>query len=175
MMYYLALLLMIPSLSYAFFCPTNFNQIDFGNSPEQVAAQCGKPDKEEKKEVDPDVPQEWSYFVPQTVAMGPNPSQQGQGSLKTSITFDKDGKAINLSVNGIGVGASTVCGSNIQLGDTRDAIKAACGEPSFINKQQTNASNAANKAEAKKVVIYTYNVNPPVTLTFEDGVLKSKQ
>lgn len=167
------LLILSPSLSHAFFCPTNFNQINLGDTLEQVKEQCGKPDKEEKKDAEPSVPQEWNYYIPQTVATSTTTGEQG--TLKTSLTFDKDGKAINISVNGIGVGASTICGKSIQLGDTRDAVKAACGEPSFINKQQTTSSESANKAEVKKIVTYTYNSNPPVKLIFEDGKLLSKE
>lgn len=159
-----------PTLSYAFFCPNNFNQIDFGFTTEQVIAQCGKPDKEESKDVTPEGPQEWNYYIPQTVATtGIN--QQKQGTLKTQMTFDSEGKAINISVNGIGVGSTTICGVPVQLGDTRDQIKSACGDPTLVNNQFTSQ----NAPKPKKVSIYTYNSNPPGVLTFEDGILTQKQ
>jgi hypothetical protein len=163
--------LLTPTLSYAFFCPTNFNQIDFGNTMDQVQQQCGKPDLQETKEVGPPGPQEWTYFINQTQLLGT--PQQSQGTLKTTIDFDKDGKAINITANGIGVGATTICGQNIQLGSTRDAVKAACGEPGFINKQ-TPADNATPPPK-KKVTTFTYNSTPPQKLIFEDGILTSKQ
>src|SRR5438128_719553 len=128
-----ASLLFIPNLSFAIFCPTNFSQINYGDSMDKVTQICGKPDKQETKDLEPKVPQEWSYFIPQTV--GQDTSVAQQGTLKTQITFDSDGKVINISVNGLGVGASTICGSSIKLGDLKNTVKAACGEPSFINSQ----------------------------------------
>lgn len=159
------------NVSYAFFCPTNFNQINFGDTMDQVQTACGKPDKEETKMVEAPGPQEWTYLIPQTVALSAN--QLGQGTLKTTVTFDKDGKAINISVNGLGVGASSICGGSIQLGDSRDAVKSVCGEPKFINKQ--NSPDAiSTQPPPKKVTTYTYSTNPPQSLIFEDGKLTSR-
>jgi len=93
--------------------------------------------------------------------------QQAQGTLKTSVSFDDKGKAINISVNGIGVGATTICGSNVQLGDSHDAIKTACGKPSFINKQSENVSE-----QPKEVKVTEFNYSQPIHpsfLIFEDG------
>ncbi|VVC76164.1 hypothetical protein AQUSIP_14690 [Aquicella siphonis] len=163
----------LPAMSFAFFCPTNFSQIDFGMTTDQVTQACGKPDSQkESTKTNDNIPQEWSYYIPQTVSMGGSTPNQ-QGTLKTSVTFDDKGKAINISVNGIGVGATTICGSNIQLGDSRDAVKSACGDPSFVNKQSSGAS--ANQ-QATKVVEYIYSsANPPTTLIFEDGKLTDKK
>ena len=170
------MLTLAPKIAFAFFCPTNFNQINFGDTLEQVKQLCGNPMKEETKDAKQNVPQEWSYYIPQTVDMG-GTSSQAQGTLKTSITFDKDDKAINLSVNGVGVGATTICGQNIQLGDSQDTIKSACGQPSFINKEQPRApttdTNAA-PAAAEKVTELTYTSNPPTVLVFEGGKLTEK-
>lgn len=163
--------LIISSSCFAFFCPTNFSQIDFGNSIDQVKQLCGGPDKETSVAKEPKTPQEWTYFIPQTVS-ATNTANQMQGTLKTSITFDKDGNAINISVNGIGVGASTICGNNIQLGDSQESIKTACGKPGFINKQE--AENASDQQKIK-VTELLYNGNPPVILVFENGVLKEKK
>src|SRR5438309_617826 len=87
-------LLLNPTFTLAFFCPTNFVQIDYGNTPAQVMLQCGKPDKVETKDVKKQVPEEWSYFVPQTVAA--STMFAAQGTLKTQITFDSGGKVLNL-------------------------------------------------------------------------------
>lgn len=167
----LASMLITPSISYAFFCPTNFNQINFGDTTDQVKTSCGKPDKEEKKDAEASVPQEWTYYVPQTVSMGT--SQQAQGTLKTSVAFDKDGKAINISVNGLGVGESTICGVPIQLGSTKDQIKTACGDPSSVVKQSNDASG--NQEPPKQIVTFTYNSTPPQKLIFENDKLVKKE
>lgn len=168
-------LIITPSLSFAFFCPTNFNQIDFGDSIAQVTETCGKPDvQNEVSQATDNVPQEWSYFIPQNVtSIALSPAEQG--TLKTQVTFDANGKAININVNGVGVGSSPICGGRmIQLGDTRENIKAACGDPSFVNKQTTPVGGGAPLPDVK-ITTFIYNVNPPVKLIFENGILKEKQ
>lgn len=163
------------SSAFAFLCPGNFNQIDFGMTPEQVEQICGKPDlKKEYVKPNDNIPQEWSYFIPQTVNMGGS-SQAAQGTLKTSMAFDDKGKAINISVNGIGVGATTICNNNsIQLGDDKDKVERACGKPSMINKQ--NAGPNAGVPESFKMMDYIYSsVTPAVTLVFENGKLSEKK
>jgi len=157
-------LIIISTPAFAFFCPNNFNQIELGNSLQQVQQQCGTADKETKKEVTDEGPQSWDYFVAQTVML--NDGKMSDGTLKTSIVFDDKGKAINISVNGIGVGSSTVCGDSIQLGDTRDNVKKICGEPVFINKQTGQSEKKHQVVELK----YGESI-----LIFQDGVLKEKK
>jgi hypothetical protein len=168
-----SLLIIIPSMSFAFFCPTNFNQIDFGMTMEQVTQSCGKPvDQTETIKENDNVPQEWNYYIAQTVSMGGS-TPNAQGTLKTSVVFDDKGKAINISVNGIGLGQSTICGSNIQLGDTKESIKSACGSPSFISKQPLDPATAPPPT---KIIQFNYtNVTPKVILIFENGKLTDKK
>ena len=161
--------ILAPTLSVAFFCPTNFTQIDYGSTIEAVTAACGKPDKKETTDKDAPVPQEWSYAIPQTVSS--NYMAPTQGTLKTQMMFDSSGKAVNISVNGIGVGSTVICGKTIALGDTSDSIKAACGDPSFVNK----GVPASGQAKSVKITTFIYNSNPPTKLIFEDGKLKEKE
>jgi len=163
----ITLLFFCPYVSYAMFCPTNFNLVSLGDSIDSVKEKCGKPDSEKTKEMPKPEPQEWTYFTTQTVSTGT--SYQATGTLKTTVTFDKDDKAINISVNGIGVGESTICGTPIQLNNSRDQVKAACGEPSFINKQGVDATGGTDKKDV--VTEYTYNANPPFTFIFTNSVL----
>jgi len=168
--FFTLLLAITPISVFAFFCPNTFNQIEIGDTIEQVEKQCGKPDSQTEKEIKKPVPEEWNYYIPQTV--GGNSLTPMQGTLKTSFTFDASGKAINISVNGIGVGSTTICGSNVQLGDTRDTIKAACGSASIINKQLSE--NDTKDQAANKMIIFNYKSNPPTTLTFENGKLTAR-
>lgn len=165
--------LLLPQLTWAFFCPNNFKQIDFGQTPEQVIAQCGKPDKKTETTEQSEGAQEWSYFIPQRVSN--NTFQPQQGTLRTQVTFDSQNKAVSISVNGLGVGASTICGGQIQLGDSRETVKNACGEPSFVNKQNANPNTLGATPPPKKVVQFIYNSNPPVTIIFVNGKLESRQ
>lgn len=164
---------LLPNIAFAFFCPTNFNQINFGDSIEEVTKQCGRPAKEETKTAEQKVPQEWNYYIAQTIEAGG--SSPMQGTLKTSVAFDKDGKAINISANGIGVGETAICGNPIQLGSTMEQVKAACGEPSFINKQQPSSAAPTPPTDADKITELTYLSNPPTVLVFEGGLLTSKK
>lgn len=163
----------VPSFSYAFFCPTNFSQIDYGMTLAQVTQACGQPAKQNKfTKVLDNKPQEWTYYIPQTVAV--NPFQQTVGTMKTSFAFDANGQAVNISVNGIGVGATTICGITVQLGTTRDQVEQACGKPSFINRQNAPGTSVLGQGtqDQVNVVEMQYNSNPPVTLVFENGILK---
>ena len=171
---WLLALILTPSTSFAFFCPTNFKQIDFGYTIEQVTEACGAPDKEETREKKPEGPQEWSYYVPQTVGTQ-GISSQAKGTLKTQVAFDSSGKLINISVNGIGVGSTSLCGTTVNLGDSQDKVKAACGEPPFITKGDPPPSPSGAPQVSKKITEFTYNTQPPVKMIFEDGILKEKQ
>jgi hypothetical protein len=158
----------LASSSYAFFCPTNFSQIYPGDTIERVKQTCGNPTLETSYEKEPEAAQQWSYYIPQTVAF--NDMAPAQGTLKTEITFDPSGKAINISVNGIGVGSSTICGGMIQLGDSRDTIKNACGNPSFIAKQDPGNSTATQTPT--KITELIYGTGSPVKLKFVNGKLE---
>jgi hypothetical protein len=165
--------LLLPNISAALFCPTNFKQIYVGDSMDTVQQQCGKPDAETTKKEAKNTPQEWSYFIPQTVSMNMDNTSQAQGTLKTTIAFDANGKIINISVNGIGVGATQICGTSLQLGDTKDRVKAVCGDPSYTNKQQ-NDSNGGKKEE-DTITEFNYHTTPPVTLIFVNGSLTERR
>lgn len=154
------------STLFAFTCPTNFSIINVGDSIESVTQKCGKPVSEKKEEKEKPQPQEWTYFQTETVAT--NTTYSSTGTLKVSVTFDKDDKAINISVNGIGVGASSICGNPIQLGDSREKVKSTCGKPSFVNKQ----TGDENKSEDKDTIIeYTYKGSSQNVLVFTNGKL----
>lgn len=169
---FILLALLTPTIAFAFFCPTNFQQINLGDTIDNVKQKCGTPTKEETKDIKKEGPQEWTYYIPQTVSTSGGRSEE-QGTLKTQISFDASGKAINISVNGLGVGSTTICGPMIKLGTDRDQIKNACGDPSFINQQQQSA--VTSPSSENQMTILTYDSNPPATLTFENGKLTQKQ
>lgn len=167
-------LLTAPVVSFAFFCPTNFNQIEMGMNIAQVTQICGKPAaQKESLKKNENIPQEWTYYVPQTVVM--TNSQPANGTLKTTMAFDSSGKAINISVNGVGVGSTTICGNTISLGDSRDSIKASCGEPALNNKQDQGLDSAGSGPPPTKIVEFTYTSTPPAVLIFENGVLTDRR
>ena len=173
---FLYALIITPLLSttgHAFLCPTNFNQINFGDPQASVEELCGKPDKSVTTDVPDNSPQEWNYYLRPAATVNTMPqAQQAQGTLKTSFAFDAAGSLINISINGVGVASTSDCGSPISLGDSRKSVEAACGQASMITKQ--TPSGPANQ-EAKKQIENSYNSTPPVTLIFEDGKLTDKR
>lgn len=173
-LYFTFVILFLPTISFAFFCPTNFNQISEGYTIEQVIQLCGKPETQDTKTTKAEGPQEWSYMVPQAVASPP--FYNVQGTLKTDLVFDVNGKVVNISVNGIGVGSTSICGGyNVQLGDTRDEVKRFCGEPAFINKNANPNTLPPDAQKETKVTTFIYNSKPNAKLIFENGILKRQE
>ncbi len=166
--------LFLPSLCFAIFCPTNFRQIEIGYTMNQVLEQCGNPEKqEETKKANENVPQEWTYYAPQNYTTT-GPTIQPQGSIKNQIAFDSEGRVINITTNGFGIGVVPMCGINIQLGMTRDQIKSACGSPVFSAKQEVPTDGTAPPSDIT-VNVFTYNTSPPTKLIFENGKLVEKK
>lgn len=145
-----------------------------GATVDEVLRQCGSPDSQkESKKINDNIPQEWSYYVPQTVST--NTFNQAQGTLKASVAFDNEGKAINISVNGIGVGSTSLCGKYIKLGDTRDTIQSSCGEPAIVNRQTNNQTGQPRTGQEIKVLELMYSSTPPTILVFENGKLTERR
>jgi hypothetical protein len=151
---------------FAWFCPTNFNQIQMDDTIATVQQQCGKPDEEKtikEKPVDTG-PQEWGYYVQQ--------SPRNPTSMKLTVVFT-EGKAINISVNGAGISTTNLCSHPIKTTDSMETVKNACGAPMFINKGQESLDK--KEPAANEITEYKYNsANPPTTLIFENGKLKSR-
>ena len=152
--------LFLCSNTFAMFCPTNFNNINMGDSMDQVQQTCGKPDSENTKEVVPEgLPQEWGFYK----------SPQGAlATLKVTIALDKD-KVVNISVNGASMVSTDICGSTISVGDSASSIKSACGKPSYTNQSQELQHATENKT---KVTELKYG---STTLVFENGKLKTRK
>lgn len=166
---FLSTALLYSSQCFAFFCPGNFNQINLGDTVDQVTQQCGKPSSEVKSKKEASVPQEWTYYMtlPQQneyTAPGATP-----GTMKVTFAFVDD-KIVNLTSNGIGVGATTICNNaNIQLGTPMKDVEKACGKPANVTKSQAQSSTPP-----VEVLEWKYDGPPAVTLTFESGILKSR-
>lgn len=147
------------------FCPNNFNSVNVGDSLEAVMTACGKPDSKSSNNKKAAQPQEWGYYIAN------DPSKPG--TMKLTIAFDADGKAINISVNGSGMPQTQLCANGqIALGDNQDAVQAACGKPTFVN--QTLEAQKAEVPETEVIEI-TYNASPAVTFVFENGKLVGRK
>lgn len=160
----LAVSSLFSSTSFAMFCPNGFNSINIGDTSDQVQAQCGKPDSIKSHESKKNLPQEWNYYV--------NMVKGQQGSIKMVIAF-KDNKVINMSVNGVGLTNTSICGGvPITLNQTQEQIKKACGDPVYVNESKGGESSAAKPDIVSE---YLYNSNPPITLIFMNGKLTGRR
>lgn len=150
--------------AYAFFCPTNYNQINEGDSIEQVEQQCGKPDAKKSYKAEPNAPQEWDYFI----KLDPT----SQATVKMAIVFDNN-QVMNINSNSASLTTTQMCGTTIQIGDSPETIEAACGKPAFINKGGQKGTEDASAAITMTEI--TYNSALSMTLIFENGKLKGKK
>jgi hypothetical protein len=166
------LLFSTSSFSYAWVCPNNFNQIAAGDSIEKVTTVCGKPASEKKSQAGYRGPQQWQYYVTVNQPLSGSGAPAGATpTVQMSIAFVNQ-KAINITVQAQSVASTSICGPTISIGDSDDSIKKNCGSPTFIQKQDTG--NGTNE-KTIEIIEYKYNTSAPNTLTFENGVLKSRK
>jgi hypothetical protein len=148
---------------FAWFCPNNFNLIQPGDSLAKIKQQCGKPLSEKSSKQDAKTPQEWGYYV---AVSPPNPA-----TVKMTVVFNEEGILTNISVNSMSLASTGLCGGTISVGNTMQAVKAACGAPPFINKGQ------AGEGGGKQTVIneLIYDGPAPNMLVFENGILTERR
>ncbi len=162
------MMLTLSTSTFAMLCPTNFQSISVGDSIDMVTTACGKPLSQTTHVSTTSLPQEWNYYVKSTPT--------DQATLKMTVAFDQ-GVVTNMSVNGIGVSNTAICGNTVQVGDTVKTVQSACGKPAFI--MQGNAPQSVTGDEnpaSTKVTELTYNTGASiVTLTFENGRLVDKK
>ena len=149
--------------NFAMFCPNGLNQVDIGDTIDQVTHMCGAPTSQKSFKSSIDEPQEWTYYI--KMVKGQN------GSIKMVIAF-KDNKVINMSVNGIGLTNTTICnGKTTTLNTTQDQVKAACGDPAYIDKPD----EAEYEKKKDNMTSFTYEGTSSITLLFKDGKLQKQQ
>ncbi len=161
--------LLFSSSSFAMLCPTNFKQIDVGDTLEQVKTQCGTPVSETTHDATVNVPQEWTYNKSITT----NFKNQAMYGMK--VTFDDEGVVVNIAVNGVAYPTTTFCDpkkAGIKLKDTIKQITAICGQPVFITKGESPSADG-QKPGAAKITEAVYNNGATIsTLVFENGIFK---
>jgi len=175
MIKYLTLLLLaflgISTAASAMFCPNNFNQINMGDTLAQVQQQCGKPDTQKTSKGDDKGPQEWNFYVHPIMnkytAIRTNSGQEA--SVKMAIAFN-DQKVVNITVNGMSLATTTICGGAVSVGDGMQSVKSACGDPVFINKSDQKSNEKPDEITELK-----YNSTPPTTLIFINGKLNERK
>lgn len=174
--------------AFAFFCPTNFSQIELGNSVQQVIQACGTPTTQNTVIKSVYRSQEWVYYV-KTSPFSQNTSKLNVVLLNDQVVnititenaqncqpmFPGDSSDPKTKVVCIptttqetkSIGSTNACGPMIRLGSTADQVQAACGQAAFVNHGQ----------QADAQITYTelfYRGTPDVSLIFENGVLKNR-
>lgn len=152
------ILLFLQTSAYAMFCPTNFNQINKGDPIETVTKLCGPPESVKQSTDNSLEPQDWSYNTA--------PPFPGQGALNVQMSFNR-GVVTSININNVGVSTTNACSSVINIGDTIQKVKSACGQSTSIN--QGNAPG--NIRNRNSMIEFHYPGPPEVTLIFRNGKL----
>ncbi|HEX2549493.1 MAG TPA: hypothetical protein VHM20_06670 [Gammaproteobacteria bacterium] len=155
----------------AWMCPGNFNQVGIGDTIEQVKQQCGQPVAENASMHEPNVPQEWKFFIavnqPYRLTYSPSNNPPPRATIRMTVTFVND-KAVNIMVEEQSLTSTSLCGPTINTGDSQKSIERSCGKPVFIQKADTNA-------KPTPVTELIYSTAPPNTFIFENGRLKDRR
>ncbi len=184
---YSSFLLFFSTLAEAatsFYCPQNHAYINAGMTQDQVIQACGQPTSraDSRNPVTQQVPV--TQLVYSTINQGPPDFYPGIQPLYEMWSLPSGSEGINVQVNlinnqvaSISVnqaqtnGLSACKGGSFQIGDSIDAVFAACGSPNMINNTYIN--QAIPKSKNPQVWIYALPYQPSVTLTFVEGILQS--
>lgn len=190
MKYFISFLLFIFSVvSYAMFCPTNFESINIGDSIDKVKMICGQPNSEQNSQGQSSS-EEWHYYVkssavsqatlPMIIVMQNNRvinitidnliSNNGQvcQAFKTGGGDNKIVQTFCQNIDGPKSVANTqACGQIIQVGDSSRTIESACGKPVMIKSLSVPQSEAG-------ITVLKYVGPPRTTLVFENNRLKMR-
>lgn len=145
--------------AFAMLCPGNFNQMNLGDSKDQVIKSCGKPDSQKTEKSEAGIPQEWSYYI-KSAPTDPT-------SLKMTVAFT-GGVVSNITTQGTSLASTQLCsGNTVSVGDSMESVKAACGDPPYINK---------GLGKPTETTTFIYNTSPQTILIFDDkGMLKERK
>lgn len=175
--------------SASVYCPGRYGFIKLGMSQAQVITACGEPLS--KQESDQPLVQKIpltqllynnegapsSFFGVWNLPVGNyNPGNPPFGGKAAGAQLEIDiveNKVFSIALNGSGTNAVSICNSvPIKIGDPADLAYSACGTPSLVNESYINRPVPGKQ----KPQIWFYQINqyqPPLSLTFVDGVLKS--
>lgn len=186
MQYLIAILFLFLSCNaFAIFCPTNFSSINFGDTTDTVLQMCGNPNSKRSYNQSILASQKWVYYV--------KTQPFSQITQKISFIFNKD-RLASISVpnanpqvceikknggftqtvctkpmNRVHITSTNLCGQIINIGDTTQYVRAACGKPLITNEQPDWQNHST------KVTEFHYAGSPQVILVFENGRLKSRK
>lgn len=171
--------LLLPTSLWAvdsLYCSANHGTIKVGMTEQQVIQACGKPIATKKSNNPPTrkVPVTQYIFNNQgtsTAFYGVWNIQTGSGGVQLEVDV-LNNKVISARVNGSDSNGFSVCGVNIQVGDSESTVLNNCGNPAMVNQTYVDEDIPG----IKNTVLWLYQqgqYTQPFTLTFTDGKLQS--
>jgi hypothetical protein len=181
-------LLLFSTTSFAMFCPSNFKNIDIGDSLEQVLELCGPPTTQKTyKQNATSSAEEWTYYK------RVNPLDQSTAKMvvviqndqvininiaddsavsnevcQSTITGSKFAQSVcNSTLNSQhNVGSTQICGAPIQIGDHAQTVETACGKAVAVTAYQQ-----PDQPPPTEIVELDYDGPPKAALLFENKLL----
>lgn len=190
-------LTLIPVYAHAaaYYCSTGAGNgyINLGDTIAQVQQACGAPTQTQQSEVRQQQTSKVEYWLyqnneaqashqsPVATLSQPVGDQPTLGNLQVStqsqgpnVVFKVENKTISgISRDGINTNIYSACssGTSVQVGGSIEQLIASCGQPSFINTQDSNTSVSVTPT---MVTTWTYDLGgytAPLVLQFTDGKL----
>jgi Protein of unknown function (DUF2845) len=182
MLFYITVLSLITSVSWAMFCNTSQGTngwIEQGMSQQDVLAACGQPNSTAQIDNDKsrlNVTQYWNYqqqnmqMLPQKVsAPTPYTSINVNSAGNTLVVEINNNKISSLAVNGNFVSTgSCPNGGFVRVGDTADALAARCGAATQVSYQYAKDTSAL-----PPITQWTYQLQggQSLIIKFQQGVV----
>ena len=171
----------------SFYCPQNHGYINLEMSQAEVIAACGEPTsrKAGANAVTQQVPV--VQLIYSTINYGPVDFYPCIDPIYKQWSLPSGSQGINVQVNIINNkvasisinqqpanGLSACSGGSFQVGDDISAVTNACGSPNIINDSYIDQP-VAKELQPENWTYNNLDYQPPVTLTFINGRLKSIQ
>lgn len=158
----------------SFFCTSQSNYINLGDTIDQAFTKCGAPASsktEQTADTKPTQVTQWVFSFQNNsyIRTGQTVTQAAALIINLSNTTNK---VISILVNGQNVQSTYFCSPNqpISIGDDNLRVRQVCNMPTQI---QTVIQNIAEPSVTRTTWTYNQEFSKPVTLVFDNGVLKS--
>jgi len=163
------------------YCARKGGYVRVGMTAAQVVAACGEPQSKLIKNtpVMQKVPMQQLFYNNLGTDTGfygvwnmpVSTSNVGNGGSKMQVNI-VDNKVLSISLDGNNTNALSMCqGQSIQVGDSGDDVRAACGTPRRVN--ETFIEVPIPSKTKPEIWVYTDAYQPTLSLTFVDGKLQS--
>lgn len=159
------------------YCPKSSQYIKLGMSTSAVQSACGTPVSQKKKKSlatkKVKVTQWFFRLGLMEGGRGNDTFTTGGNNTGTLVVTFEDNKVKGTSFNGTAAPSSSLCSDgSIQTGATPSQVSSSCGQPTYTNETYRLAQ-VRKVVESEIWVIKPSTYADDVTLTFENGVLKS--